>query len=170
MFSIILILCPQVHVLNLPIGYKTPSVGKDAAHLENCKWKVEEQNGRKWQSLVSPIYELENTNAKIYFQLKRVIPAVLLLSSIGFFISFIFQWMHSALHTNIQNQPALVGAIFITASRSLFKNVFSSSKNNFQHVSFKGQRKLLLGIKWDKCQWPISQEPESMCWRIQGSQ
>ena len=51
MFSISLILCPQVHVLNLPIGYKTPSVGRDAAHLENCKWKVEEkmgENGNIW--------------------------------------------------------------------------------------------------------------------------
>ena len=59
--------------------------------LQEMVWKVEEQNGRKWQYLVSPIYELENTNAKIYFQLMRVIPAVLLLSSIGFFISYIFQ-------------------------------------------------------------------------------
>ena len=151
MFSIILILCPQVHVLNLPIGYKTPSAGRDAAHLENCKWKVEEQKGRKWQYLVSPLYELENTNAKIYFQLMRVIPAVLLLSSIGFFISYIFQWMYI-----IQNQSANSWSNFDNGFRSLFVKMFFFLLQKAIFYMYQRKAKATLSIKHQMRQMSMS--------------
>ena len=93
-FSLRLEKVKQLHVTAPPNVFSLATfrlIREGFPSLQEMVWKVEEQNGRKWQSLVSSIYELENTNAKIYFQLMRVIPAVLLLSSIGFLISYIFQ-------------------------------------------------------------------------------
>ena len=81
----------QAYVLNLPIGHKASNVARDAVKLGDYKWKLNAVNKGRWKTWVSLLNCVQQPTWFPFSQLKRAIPAALIMLTVAFLAAFLTQ-------------------------------------------------------------------------------
>ena len=83
---------PQAHVLNLPIGHQASNNANDTVKIGDHKWQLRDKKiWKKWVRLMYLSCICKYFNMNSLFQIKRAIPLVLIITTIGFLVSYIIQ-------------------------------------------------------------------------------